>query len=71
MISQDQHEIWITVGEFSDEYVDFLAGKRKEHKQSGFLEMREYGPLDVANAGDMQDVGQMLLALSIQLCKEP
>ena len=70
MISQDRHQIWITVAKFSRKYLDFLNGKGMDDTITGYLEIREYGPWDIGAQDHMEHVGEMLLAITLQLCRE-
>ena len=67
IISQDRHEIFIIVGEFTSEYVYDIYRGRIERNSREFLIMHEYGPWDITNKKQMYDVGYSLFAISMQL----
>ncbi|KAH7325713.1 hypothetical protein B0I35DRAFT_474458 [Stachybotrys elegans] len=63
MVSQDRHEVYLTVASFDDDYISYIRG----HKMTNsFLKMQEYGPFDVCNKDHMRYLGRILLAVSIQ-----
>ena len=67
IISQDRHEIFIIVGEFTSAYVDDIAGDLACRIPPEFLIMHEYGPWDITNKKQMHDVGYFLFAISMEL----
>jgi hypothetical protein len=64
IISQDRHEIYVTVGTFDDNYVRYVQDE-VEYANS-FLRMKEYGPFNVNKPKQMDVLGCILLGLSIQ-----
>ncbi|RSL50666.1 hypothetical protein CEP54_011824 [Fusarium duplospermum] len=64
LVSQDRHQIFLIVATFDDEYVHYISGDN-DTTQS-FLAMQEYGPYDVGEREDMDVLGGIMLAISMQ-----
>lgn len=65
LISQDRHEIYLSVATFDDEYVKYIQG-RPTSKEPSLLIMQSYGPFPVADKSEMMQLGVYLLAFSCQ-----
>lgn len=63
-MSQDRHEVYVTIATFDDEYVKYIRCE-KPRKRS-FLKMQEFGPFSVLVKRHMEEFGHILLALSIE-----
>jgi hypothetical protein len=64
LISQDRHEIYITLAVFDADYVEYVCGLMP--KQGSFLKMREFGPFVTDNHEHMAILGYFMLAFAIQ-----
>ncbi|PYH38808.1 uncharacterized protein BO87DRAFT_350287 [Aspergillus neoniger CBS 115656] len=62
IISQDRHEIYISVAEYDDNYIDYL--QTGQTRNNPFLVMHQYGPWDTLNPDAMDDLGPIILALT-------
>ncbi|MCJ1354855.1 MAG: hypothetical protein MMC33_004845 [Icmadophila ericetorum] len=61
-----QQKLFITVGTYKDEYLKFLRGEDFDKRvQDSFLVMTQYGPWNLKIPSDMEEVGPILLALSM------
>jgi hypothetical protein len=66
IISQDQHQIFITLADYWTGYVKYLQGVSGASRDISLMTMNEYGPWDTRSAGDMYDLSLILLAISLQ-----
>jgi hypothetical protein len=64
-MSQDRHEIYLTFATFDSSYVRYLKEGTKEGEP--FLRMYEFGPFDIRKVGHMKKVGEVILALTLQM----
>ena len=65
LVSQDRHEIYLTFAIFDSSYVRYLKEGTKEGEP--FLRMHEFGPFDIRKVGHMKKVGELILALTLQM----
>ncbi|KAI8623451.1 hypothetical protein F5Y19DRAFT_481649 [Xylariaceae sp. FL1651] len=63
LVSQDRHEIYVTIAKFDADYVDYICGHYST--KHSLLEMQEYGPFETDNSGHMSAFGHMMLAFTI------
>ncbi|RAL03730.1 uncharacterized protein BO80DRAFT_268743 [Aspergillus ibericus CBS 121593] len=64
LLSQDRHEIFITVAEYDDKYLDFLDGNPGPDR--AFLRMHEFGPWNTQSVKDMKQVAVILVAMALR-----
>ncbi|KAE8153590.1 hypothetical protein BDV25DRAFT_149138 [Aspergillus avenaceus] len=64
-ISQNRHEIFITIAEYDSGYVSYLRKKPAAGEPPSFLTMHQYGPWNTQDAGHMKKLGPILLALTL------
>jgi len=64
LVSQDRHEIYITLAMFDADYVEYVCGGLPE--QDSFLIMREFGPFFTNDRDHMAILGYFMLAFAIQ-----
>ncbi|KAH8808696.1 hypothetical protein F5884DRAFT_900898 [Xylogone sp. PMI_703] len=67
-ISQDRNEIYITIPDLGDKFVDYLCGKEihaKYHRDS-FMIMRQFGPWMINNQDHMEKLGAILLGICLR-----
>ncbi|PYI29013.1 hypothetical protein BP00DRAFT_427913 [Aspergillus indologenus CBS 114.80] len=64
LLSQDRHEIFITVARYDDKYLDFLDGKPGPER--AFMRMHEFGPWDTQSITDMKQVAVILIAMALR-----
>ena len=63
LVSQDRHEIYITIANYDDSYARYVAGLSET---DSFLKMDEYGPFDISEHRHMFYLGRIMLALSLE-----
>ncbi|KAL8290732.1 hypothetical protein RB597_008807 [Gaeumannomyces tritici] len=73
MISQDRHEIYVTVGTFTPGYVAYITNspqtKPRTRSQSlEFLNLTEYGPFSTIKDKHMEVLGRAMLAFCTEAC---
>lgn len=64
IISQDRHEIYLTVAEYDENYVAYLNENAVEKRP--FLIMHQYGPWDTQVSNNMRELGPILLAIALR-----
>ncbi|KAI1436090.1 hypothetical protein GGR50DRAFT_693473 [Xylaria sp. CBS 124048] len=62
-VSQDMHEIYLTIAEFDLRYVDCVCGKENDPRL--FLRMQECGPFYTDDAAVMKALGCVLIGFDI------
>lgn len=67
MISQDRHEVYITIAEYDSKYVDYLNDKREEGYS--LMQMNQFGPYMIDQGKDMTAFAEVVLALLHQNCR--
>ncbi|OGM46182.1 hypothetical protein ABOM_004861 [Aspergillus bombycis] len=80
-VSQDRHEIYVTVAEYSDEYLAYLNSSQPAPNEStdqelsgeelpkpplSFLTMHQFGPFDTLLASHIREIGPILLAITLR-----
>lgn len=65
-MSQDRHEIYITVAEYGQNYVKYLENELAEGEKPGFLTIRQFGPWSTKRRDEMEMIAPYLLAISIR-----
>ncbi|GAM91164.1 hypothetical protein ANO11243_092110 [Dothideomycetidae sp. 11243] len=68
LISQDRHEIYITIGEFDQRYIDYVQA-RDNPEAPAFLQMHSFGPFDTKKATHMQVLAETVIAYAMQECE--
>lgn len=63
-MSQNRHEIYLTIAEYDDAYVEYLHNKNKDTKS--MMKMNEFGPWLVDNKSHMRDFAGIMLAFTLQ-----
>ncbi|KAB8257905.1 hypothetical protein BDV32DRAFT_151882 [Aspergillus pseudonomiae] len=66
LVSQDRHEIYLTFAEYGANYVKYLNNTLGQEESPDFLTLHEFGPWDTCKAGDMKDLGRILLAIALR-----
>ncbi|KAL2821899.1 hypothetical protein BJX63DRAFT_377390 [Aspergillus granulosus] len=64
-LSQDRHEIYLTVAEYDYEYVRYLKDKDYKPTSKSFMRMQQFGPWDTLIRKDMEKLGPILLGISL------
>jgi hypothetical protein len=59
------NEIYLTFAEFDADYVDYICGKPTDLKAPSFLRMYESGPFNTRIAKQMEALGHLALAFTI------
>ena len=69
LISQDSHEIYITIGEYGEPYEEYLCTTKhmtqKKSAEPSFLTMRQYGPWKTDVERHTKQVAMLLLACTL------
>lgn len=68
LISQDRHEVYLTVDEYNAEYIDYITRKEAELGKT-FLYMTEYGPYNIGDSSEIYRLGRVILAFALQECR--
>ncbi|KAK2805795.1 hypothetical protein FQN50_006071 [Emmonsiellopsis sp. PD_5] len=66
LISQDRHEIFLTVAEYDDDYIKYLEDKNHRSESPSFMTMHQFGPWNTLDANHMKYLGPILLAISLR-----
>ncbi|KAJ5254666.1 hypothetical protein N7505_011875 [Penicillium chrysogenum] len=73
LISQDNHEIFLTIACYDTEYVRYLKGELVEgsnfdgRSTKPFLKMQEYGPWDITDANNMAYLAEIVLGVAFEV----
>lgn len=70
LVSQDRHQIFLTLAQFDADYVDYICDNTAASMpptQPSFLQMREYGPFDTVIDSHMKSLGRVLLAFCLRI----
>ncbi|OQD74639.1 hypothetical protein PENDEC_c010G06550 [Penicillium decumbens] len=66
VISQDANSMWITAASFTQNYLDFMAHRRKSVLgQADFLRMNRFGPWRINNPDHMREFATLALAIAL------
>ncbi|PWY87803.1 hypothetical protein BO94DRAFT_574909 [Aspergillus sclerotioniger CBS 115572] len=66
LISQDRHEIYLTFAEYDANYIRYLNNTLGKDEKPGFLTLHVFGPWDTTRAGDVKQLGSILLAIALR-----
>ncbi|MCJ1467786.1 hypothetical protein MMC07_006411 [Pseudocyphellaria aurata] len=67
LVSQDACEIYMTIAEYDSAYIDYIHGKEEATSgEPSFLTMHQYGPWKTMNHEEMENLGFLILAFSLQ-----
>ncbi|PWY81524.1 hypothetical protein BO94DRAFT_144889 [Aspergillus sclerotioniger CBS 115572] len=69
LFSENRHEIYLIIAEYSANYVDQLTNPNHASKSKSFLTMNEYGPWDIGVRDDVEDIASVMLAVTLQFSK--
>ncbi|KAF3016273.1 hypothetical protein E8E15_000784 [Penicillium rubens] len=71
-ISQDRHEVFVTVAKYNQEYLDYLNNKLPLSLKgdSSFLTMHQYGPWKTPNKSSVTNLGAIILAITLRAEEE-
>jgi hypothetical protein len=59
LVSQTYTEVWLTFASFDQPYVKYL---RNQKAKQSFLQMQRYGPYNVDDAYDVEQLSQIIVA---------
>jgi hypothetical protein len=62
-VSQDRHEIYIVIAEYTDDYIDYLE---QDSSTDAYMAMHEFGPWNTLRAEHMKHVSSILVALVLR-----
>lgn len=66
IISQNRRQIWITLGTYDDDYIEYISGRDTKASKDPFLTMTRYGPFSILDNDHIKVLCHILLALSVQ-----
>ncbi|OGM46074.1 hypothetical protein ABOM_005662 [Aspergillus bombycis] len=66
IVSQDRHEIFLTVAKYGDEYIRYLSDKNDQGGSNSFMTMHQFGPWNTLDVASMKLLGPILLAISLR-----
>lgn len=67
IISQDRHEIYITIAEYDGLYIKYLKDELLPgDDRLALMTMNQYGPWLVDSSRDMERLGEIILALALE-----
>ncbi|KAA8641643.1 uncharacterized protein ATNIH1004_011779 [Aspergillus tanneri] len=66
IVSQDRHEIFLTVAKYDDNYIKYLGDKNHRSESPSFMTMYQFGPWDTLDSTHMKYLGPILLAISLR-----
>lgn len=64
LIAQDREEVYLIVSSFNADYVKYVHGKAPGSES--VLTMREYGPFNITEQGEVKFLGEIVLAYALQ-----
>lgn len=67
MLSQDRHEIYIIIGDYDLDYMDYLTNPDRSTPCQSFLTMNEFGPWGISDSGQVEEIASIILAVTLQL----
>lgn len=75
LISQDRHEIFLSVATYTSAYVKYLHGDKqyqdgKAQDASSFLKITEYGPWNIEKHGHMKHLAHVIVEFCLAISKE-
>ncbi|KKK17411.1 hypothetical protein P175DRAFT_0487414 [Aspergillus ochraceoroseus IBT 24754] len=65
-ISQDRHQLFIIIAEYSQDYIDYLNKKPPVGSALPFLTMHEYGAWDTSILREMDSIARIILAIALR-----
>ncbi|KAL3455039.1 hypothetical protein BJX64DRAFT_298249 [Aspergillus heterothallicus] len=66
IISQDRHEIFISMASYDADYIDYLKTGSDLRATPSLLAMHEFGPWNTLDERSMSELGKILLAISLR-----
>ncbi|KAK2813958.1 hypothetical protein FQN50_000359 [Emmonsiellopsis sp. PD_5] len=70
LLSQDRHEVFLTVPTYDANYIKHLKGEADATTPKSLLKMTSYGPWDIYNGKSLNNLCRYLLALTISASKQ-
>lgn len=70
IVSQARDEIYITIANYDQEYLDYLQGRfnpRRYDRPEFFLRMTEYGPWRIDSRSNMHHLARVIMAFCLQV----
>lgn len=67
LISQDSNEIYLTIAKYDAAYVNYILGDAEATSgKPSLMTMHQYGPWKTMNHEDMENLGILILAFTLQ-----
>ena len=70
LISQDGHELYISVAQADNRWINYIYDIKKTIQKEEFLKIHYYGPWHINKKMDVQQFSKMLLALALRAVAE-
>lgn len=73
LVSQGNHEIYLTLAKFDDNYINYLKGDdtlTSEPCPTAFLTMQEWGPFRINHASHVESLARIFVRLALQVTDE-
>jgi hypothetical protein len=70
LISQDRHEIYITVAEYEREWLNYLKGEDDANAPLSFLKLHCFGPWSIFDKKHVCHLSKIFLDFTIQMSEE-
>ncbi|RAL00034.1 uncharacterized protein BO80DRAFT_446047 [Aspergillus ibericus CBS 121593] len=69
LFSMNRHEIYLIITEYNADYVDYLINPDRNSDYQSFLTMNQFGPWDIATTKDVENIGSLILAVTLQFSR--
>ncbi|CAI7666761.1 unnamed protein product [Penicillium viridicatum] len=66
LISQEADELFLVVGIFGEEYLDYISGRTTKLASKDFLALERFGPWKISDAQHLEMFAEIALAIAIQ-----
>ncbi|KAK2810685.1 hypothetical protein FQN50_002728 [Emmonsiellopsis sp. PD_5] len=65
LLSQDRHEVYITIPDYDADYLTYLKGEADADTPRSYLNMKFYGPWDIYDGKSLNNLCRLLLAFTL------
>jgi len=70
LISQDRHEVYITIAYYDQDWLDYLQGATDINSPRSFLRLNCYGPWNIFKKQHVFHLSKIILAFTVQVSSE-
>ncbi|OJD20185.1 hypothetical protein ACJ73_08484 [Blastomyces percursus] len=67
LLSQDRHEVYITIPDYDADYLTYLKGEADADTPRSYLNMKIYGPWDIYDRKSLNNLCRLLLAFTLSV----